>query len=189
MRFAPAASCLALAFFAATPLDAQNVRESLWFSAGGGYGSAATDCADCTTDRESGYGFHFRFGGTSSPHATLGAEAAFWKRGEEGSKIDIKSLLGILQMYPSVTAGLYFDFGVGVSRTHLEFPAIEYERTAIAVQFGTGYDIAIGRHLAVTPAAFYMKSLGGGRTEFNGSEIDEVINPDYFQFGVGLSWH
>jgi len=190
MRIASVASCLALACLASSPLDAQNVRESLWFSAGGGYGTAATDCEDCTGQRQSGTGFFLRFGGASSPRASLGVEAAIWNHDDEGSKIGISSLFGILQAYPSTVGGLFFGFGLGVSRSHLEFPSIDYVRTAVAVQFGAGYDIAIDRHFAFTPSAFWVKSLGSaGRTQFNGARIDEEVNPDYFQFSLGLSWH
>lgn len=190
MRLATVVSCLAIACLAADPLDAQNVRDSFWFSVGAGYGTAATDCDYCTGNRESGNGFFLRFGGASSPHASLGVEASLWNRNDEESRIGFKTLLGILQAYPSASAGLFFDFGLGVSRTHMQFPSIDYVRTAVAVEFGAGYDIPLNRHFAFTPSAFYVKSLGSaGSTQFNGSSIDEELNPNYFQVSLGISWH
>lgn len=51
-----------------------------------------------------------------------------------------------------------------------------------------GYDLAIARRWSITPYVNYL-ATAGAKGQLNGVNTNESFNANYFQYGLGLSWH
>jgi hypothetical protein len=182
------ASALLLA--ASTPLSAQKAaeRHGIWVGAGLGVGSAKLSCEICRLDRTGGTAGYLRAGATVSKAILVGLEATGWYK----SKDDIDQLLGSLQavvlLYPKPASGFYLKSGLGISQFSAKDNQDEVSSQALSMQFGVGYEVAMGRGLSIVPYANFLGSTGGD-VRFNDTVSGLSANTSLLQVGVGLTLH
>ena len=137
-----------------------------WGSAGVDFSGLRFACQDCADEQpvyESAAG-QIAFGKSIGTKVAFGAEVATAApKGPPGRAV-ITTVMGMARWYPS-NSPLYVKFGVGLARgrTSLASGAELYQtvRNGVAISFGTGYDIYVGRSLAITPmAGWYMAAIG-----------------------------
>jgi hypothetical protein len=184
---------LALAAAAAMPAAAQGgrpqTREGYWISFGLGAGSAGIDCSVCPDDRENGATLYLRMGGTPSPRLLIGGELNGWGKEENDVEMSVGSLMGVVQFYPAATGGFFLTGGLGFLGMVLEDPTDEVESNGFGVQVGAGYDIRLGRRFSLSPFATYVHGFSG-EPEVNGVTVKGMdVNPNFFHFGLGFTWH
>jgi Autotransporter beta-domain. len=193
MRSAVRAAALALAlpFLLPSVLTAQHrrpgivdvsgrTRHGFWGSLGLGAGAEAVDLVN--PDDGLGYSdnltkptVQLRLGGTVNPHLRLGGELSSWINSYYGTSGNVTEtvggVFGIAQFYPARRAGFYLKGGMGLGRSAVDYsggPTIsDYGWAAV---LGAGYDIRVGRHLAITPTVDfqhhdYSGAQGGGYRE------------------------
>ncbi len=190
MRSAVRAAALALAlpFLVSSTLLAQHrrpgvidvsgrARHGFWGSFGLGAGAESVNLED------DGFGYsdnltkptvQIRLGGTVNPNLRLGGEISSWVNSYyDGGNVTetVSGVFGIAQFYPATRAGLYLKGGVGIGRSAVDYsggPTIS--DLGLAGVLGVGYDIRVGRHLAITPTLDfqyhdYSGAEGGGYRE------------------------
>ncbi len=186
----------------AAPVAAQNAphRDGFWISFGFGAGSAGFECENCGDDRHNSGAGYLRLGGTASDKWIVGGEINGWaKSGEELNfewEAVIGSILGTALFYPSA-GNFYLQGGLGFNAYALEATddegdSAEFTTSGMAVLLGIGYDIRVARSFSLTP---YVSYTHGFSSEVEVSSGDVTVgipgelNPNVFQFGLGLTWH
>lgn len=163
-------------------------RHGFWLSFGVGAGGDQVDLKD-------GFGYsnslteptvQLRLGGTVNQHLRLGAEVSSWLHNfysDNGQVLEsVGGVFGIAQWYPAARAGFYLKGGAGLGRSALDYsggPTIS--DLGFAAVLGAGYDIRVGRHLAITPTLDFQfhdfsGAEGGGYRERIGA------------IGIGLTY-
>ncbi|HET9012773.1 MAG TPA: autotransporter domain-containing protein, partial [Gemmatimonadaceae bacterium] len=169
-----------------------NDRAGYSLSLGLGGGSSAVSCTGCGTDRTSGASGYLRLGKGYTPSLMLGLELNGWNKTENNVDGRVGMLSAIAQWYPSMTNGFFFKGGAGMGRTTLDdksaVPSNKLQSTGFGYQVGTGYDIGIARRWSITPYVNYL-ATAGAKLEMNGVSSSEKFDGNYFQYGLGLSWH
>ena len=196
-------SALAAVALLSAPLAAQgratarqpmptNDRAGYSLSLGLGGGSSGVSCAGCGTDRTSGKSGYLRVGKGYTPSLMLGLELNGWNKTENNVDGSVGMLSAIAQWYPSLTNGFFMKGGAGVGRTTLDdrstVPSNKLQSTGFGYQVGTGYDIGIARRWSITPYVNYL-ATAGAKLQMNGVSSTEKFDGNYFQYGLGLSWH
>ena len=171
MRPAVRAAVLALALplLLSSPLTAQHrrpgivdvsghTRHGFWGSFGLGAGAEAVNLDDDAfgySDNLTKPTVQLRLGGTVNQHLRLGGELSSWinrtTTAATGHR-DGERRFGIAQYYPATRAGFYVKGGLGLGRSAVDYsggPTIS--DLGFAGVVGLGYDIRVGRHLAITP--------------------------------------
>ncbi len=153
-------------------------RHGFWGSLGVGAGSESVDLTDDGLGYSDGLTkptVQLRLGGTVNPHLRLGGELSSWVNSyydNSGKVVEtVGGIFGIAQFYPMARAGLYLKAGAGLGRSALDYsggPTIS--DLGFAGVVGLGYDIRVGRHLAITPTLDfqyhdYSGAQGGGYRE------------------------
>lgn len=189
----------------ASPLAAQSrgaratvapisTRDGYSLSLGLGGGSNGVTCAGCTTTRENGASGYLRFGKGMTPSIMAGAELNAWNKNQTNGYGRTGMLSAIAQWYPSLTNGFFAKAGAGVGRTTIEdrstptSPADKLVSTGFGYQLGMGYDMGIARRWSITPYANYLATTGANAT-LNGVDMNQKLDANYVQYGLGLSWH
>lgn len=173
-----------------TPLLAQKAaeRHGIWVGGGIGLGSAKLSCDICRLDRTGGTSGYLRAGATISKAVLVGLEATGWYH----SKDDIDQLLGSLQavvlLYPRPASGFYLKTGLGLSQFNAKDNDDEVSSQALSMQFGVGYEVAMGRGMSIVPYANFVGSTGGD-VRFNDTVSGLSANTSLLQVGVGLTLH
>ncbi|MFZ5623464.1 MAG: outer membrane protein [Gemmatimonadota bacterium] len=124
-----------------------------------------------------------RLGGTVNPHLRLGGELFGWFDQRGDLTESLASAMAIAQIYPLTRAGLFLKGGGGVTRAgvHDRFDVFSVSDWGFGWTAGVGYDIAVGRKLAITPVVEYMQHRFDGR-DFP-SYYERVLN-----FGLGITF-
>lgn len=169
-------------------LPPEGTRRGFWLAGGFGYGKESFRFgSDPFVDHAEKPVFAFRLGGTPNESLRLGAEVVSLVNpmtDDEGYGITetLTSINLIGQFYPIRSAGLFLKggAGIGVSATSVEFGNTLAE-TGFAVQYGVGYDIRLGRSLALTP------TLEMVRHRFTKSG-DDPLDERLLHFGVAITW-
>lgn len=165
-------------------------RHGFWGSFGIGAGAEAVDLVN--PDDGLGYSdnltkptVQLRLGGTVNPHLRLGGELSSWVNSyyDSGSVTEsVSGLFGIAQFYPGRRAGFYLKGGLGLGRSALDYsggPTIsDYGWAAV---LGAGYDIRVGRHLAITPTLDFQHH------DYSGAQ-DGGYRERIWAVGVGLTY-
>jgi hypothetical protein len=163
-------------------------RHGVWVGAGIGLGSAKLSCDICRLDRTGGTSGYLRAGATVSKAVLVGLEATGWYK----SKSNVDQLLGSLQavvfLYPRPTSGFYLKSGLGISQFSAKDDQDEVSSQALSMQFGVGYEVAMGRGLSIVPYANFLGSTGGD-VRFNDTVSGLSANTSLLQFGVGVTLH
>jgi hypothetical protein len=169
---------------------APNRPQGWWGSVGVDFSAMRFACQDCADEQpvyESAAG-QFAFGKSIGTKVAFGAEVATAApKGPPGRAV-ITAVTGIARWYPS-SSPLYVKFGVGLARgrNSLVSGAGLYQtiRNGVAISFGAGYDIKVGRSVAVTPmAGWYMSAIGDVITP---TAVIRNVSWNNWTFGVSLT--
>jgi hypothetical protein len=92
--------------------------------------------------------------------------------------------------YPSESP-FYVKFSIGLSRVRASLVSGDEAATEIrngtGIAFGAGYDVRVGRSLALTPyAGWYMSAIGDIGTS-DGSTQKRDVSWNTWTFGLGLT--
>lgn len=173
------------------PAPVSNDRDGYSLSLGLGGGSTGVSCTGCATDRQNGPSGYLRVGKGMTPSVMMGLELNGWNKTENNATARAGMFSAIAQWYPSMTNGFFLKTGAGLGRTTIEdksTPSSKLQSTGFGYQFGTGYDMSIARRWSITPYVNYL-ATAGAKAELNGVSSNEKFNANYFQYGLGLSWH
>jgi hypothetical protein len=183
-----AASLLALSASASAQSNAQ-MRDGFTISFGLGGGSAALSCPGCgSTPRETGASGYLRLGGAMSQSLVLAAEMNGWSKAIDGVDVRMGTLAGVAQWYPSVTNGFYVKGGLGMSSYAEEDPTAKAEAIGLGYEFGTGYDIRMGRNFSLTPYVNFV-GMANSDVKVGGTSLNQKIGTTNMQYGLGFTWH
>jgi hypothetical protein len=167
-------------------------REGYSLSLGLGGGSSGVSCAGCATNRENGMSGYLRLGKGMSPSLMMGVELNGWNKTQQSVTSRNTMLSAIAQWYPSMTNGFFAKGGLGVGRTMIDdkssVPSNKFQSTGLGYQVGVGYDMSVARRWSVTPFLNYL-STAGAKGQLNGTSTNQKFDGNYFQYGLGLSWH
>lgn len=129
----------------------------------------------------------FRMGGTPDQNLRLGGEVSSWVNpytDDEGYSVTetLSALTLIGQFYPIRTSGLFLKGGVGVgaSATSVDWGNTVTE-TGFVAQYGVGYDIRLGRSLALTPTVELFRHRFTKRG-------DDPLDERLFHIGIAVTW-
>lgn len=172
---------LALLALGASVASAQHpqTRKGFWIGFGVGYGSYGISCSGCSgLGRESSFTGHIRLGGTVSPKLLLGAESIAWTKSEGGNTITAGNVSLAADYYPQSAGGLFLSAGVGFSRAEVSGGGSSAGNTGPGFTLGGGYDVRVSANTSVTPIA-----------NFVWGHPDSGLSHNFFQFGVGVTFH
>ena len=168
-----------------------------YFGFGGGFGTADASCDECqgNSDRQNSLALYFKGGGAVDPHVLVGGQFNLWAKDETGvfgaeSRIKMYNLMGTVTFYPQ-TEGFFVNLGAGVSFVGVDSTV---SNTTLSTDLGkgfgfllgTGYDIRVGQHLAVTPAVQYWYGAPGD-LEFAGGTFLHDWKQNVVDFTIGLT--
>jgi hypothetical protein len=169
-----------------------NGRDGYSVSLGLGGGSSGVSCAGCATDRENGASGYLRVGKGFTPSVMLGVELNGYNKTQNNVTGRETMFSGIAQWYPSLTNGFFTKVGAGIGRMSIDDKSgttpDKMQSTGFAYQLGLGYDWNIARRWSITPYANYL-STAGAKAQLNGVDTNTKVDGNYFQYGLGLSWH
>ena len=190
LRSAMAAVIVALITTAGSTTAQQHpqTRQGFWIGFGLGAGSAGASCTGCSSEREFGLSGYFRAGGTVTPNLLIGGETNGWYKSESALTQHVGVLTGVVYFYPMPTSGLYLKGGAGLMTYRADDDVDELTATGLGVQFGLGYDFRLGGNFSLTPFGNFLVAFGAD-AKFDGISLGENLNPNVFQFGLGLNWH
>lgn len=157
---------VALVVLLAAPVRAQDPpREGFWFALGAGAGSANVTCDDCDNDdRETGGAGYLAGGWALNRRVLLGLDLSLWTKTDDADGVDVTvnlyNFTGTVTVYPSATANFFLKAGAGAAFADSEFRVgstlVSTELgSGVGLMAGAGYDIRLGRRLALTPAISY----------------------------------
>lgn len=148
-------------------------RKGVWFGIGGGLGSIDATCDDCGSgDRESSGAGYMKGGYALNERLLLGLEFNLWSKTyaipglDASSTVNAYNVSGTVTFYPQASGGLFVKGGGGVSLLDLEIKSAGSKITADVGKgpgfiLGAGYDIPVGRRVAITPAVNYWSGQVG----------------------------
>jgi hypothetical protein len=187
-------------------------HEGIYASFGVGAGTARVDCSRCgerpIMQRDPWQGgfapltFAFGVGWSVRPNLLLGAEVDAWVqsrysmhpqqpgRSEDGTQLSLSFTGAVAQYYPLAEVGLYVKGGVGVGRVYMDDGPEKIRATGLAALGGVGYDIRLGRSMALTPYVHAVHLRVGSR----GGQIRDVAvqspaNPRVVHAGVAFHYY
>ena len=189
-RAALALSAIALLVLAGTA-SAQKTQERQGFYAsfGIGGGSAGASCDDCgDIGRESSTAMFVNFGGTVRPNLLIGGEINGWAKSENDADWVVSSLMAVAHYYPSVTNGLFISGGLGFTQGSIDDGVDELTSSGVGIQLGGGYDWRVAKSFSLTPYVQYVRAFAA-EAKLNDTGLGEDLNPNFFQVGLGFTWH
>jgi hypothetical protein len=159
-----------------------------------GLGGASTEFTSPgapSSDRQNGASGYLRVGKGMTPSVMMGLELNGWNKTENNATGRTGMLSAIGQWYPSLTNGFFAKGGLGVGRTTIDdnaAPTSKSEATGFGYQVGAGYDMSIARRWSITPYVNYLATTGAS-LKVNGTDVNQKLNANYVQYGLGLTWH
>jgi hypothetical protein len=178
-------------------VSAQN-RSGFWFALGGGYGSAAVNCDDCGDEEREGGGTGFiRTGWTLNPRILIGAEFQLWTKDDTSdpdfsARLNVSNFSGTITLYPSETSGFFVKAGAGVSMINLELKSEGDTFTSeggrgLGLVAGAGFDIPLGRRIAITPAVDFAYGRPG-TVQILGLPFGENFRQNVLSASIGITF-
>jgi hypothetical protein len=167
-------------------------RSGAWFGIGGGYGSSGASCDEGCEDREDGGAGYLKGGVALTPRLLLGAEVNIWAKEQENITFTLYNVSGTVTFYPSATKGFFLKGGAGGA-----FADAEAREDSLTVNLdlgrgagviaGAGYDIRLGRRVALTPAVnVWYGRIGDLKV------IDQTVLTDFsynvVDFTIGITF-
>jgi hypothetical protein len=190
------AVALCLAFLAAPPVYAQQKHGGFWLS--GGLGGSGLSCLSCDQPRNNrwsgaGGGGYLAAGGTVTRNLLLGGEITAGFRfdiAEPGAngvapQATVTLLSAIVVFYPR-ERGFHILGGPAVGVASITGGGRLIEAPGFGLLLGAGYDLAIGRGFAITPAIRYGQMLSSGTLAPDPRE-NVPDKPQLFFMGVGIT--
>jgi hypothetical protein len=189
-----------LGALAAAPALAQGAashpqtRDGFAISFGVGAGSAGFSCDGCSSDRGNGGSGYLRIGGAVRPNLVIAGELNGWTKQESGATGTIGYLTAVAQWYPAPASGFYLEGGIGGGSVQIDVTDLttgtteRLESAGVAFQLGTGYDWRVARNFSLTPYVDFL-TTAGGEAKYDGASLNERLDANVFQFGLGFSWH
>ena len=184
MRYVTRSTAIVLAMLAlgvsAASAQHPQTRKGFWIGFGFGYGSYGISCTGCSgLGRESSFTGHIRLGGTVGPKLLLGMESIAWTKSQGGATVTAGNVSLAADYYPQPAGGLFLSAGVGFSRVETSSSGSPSSgSTGPGFTFGAGYDVRVGANTSVTPIA-----------NFVWGHPDSGLSHNFFQFGVGVTFH
>ncbi len=189
MRLIPVVLLLSLLAGSGTA-GAQNpqVRKGFTAAVGLGVGSAGLSCDGCASDRASGGGLRFMFGGALKPNLVLAGEGEGWSKTDlDGSESTITWTSFVTQWYPKQASGFFVKAGLGISAISIATRSAgrtdRLETFAPGLVAGAGYDIRVGRNFSLTPYATLLYAARAG------SFYGQSAGGNLLHIGLATTWH
>lgn len=170
-------------------LPREGTRHGFWIAGGLGYGAEnyRFDGGDWLPRPEERPTFAIRLGGTPNQRLRLGGEITVWANpitDDDGFNITetLSSMTMVGQFYPLGTSGLFLKggAGLGVSAASVEGGNSTTE-TGFVLNYGVGYDIPVGRTLAITPTVEMFRHRFTHRTQ-------PTLHERLFHIGIALTF-
>ena len=172
----------------------QQTRDGLSISFGVGAGSAGFSCDGCGSDRGNGGSGYLRIGGTVRPNLIVAGEMNGWTKQNDGATGTIGFLTAVVQWYPAPAAGFYLKGGIGGGGMQIDVTDVttgtteRLESSGVGLQVGTGYDWRVAQNFSLTPYVDFL-TTAGGEARYDGASLNEKLNANVIQFGLGFTWH
>lgn len=167
-------------------------RDGYSFSLGLGAGSGGISCAGCVTTRETGTSGYVSIEKGFTHSLVGGLELNGWTKTKNQVEGRTMMVTANAQWYPMVAQNFFVKGGLGMGRfTSTDksvTPNDKLQSTGLAYQAGLGYDFSIARRWSVTPYVNYL-STSGAKYSLNGVNSNAKMDPNYMQYGLGLTWH
>jgi len=178
-------------------------HQGFWGGFGLTSGRLHLACAGCGSLPQDIIGVYLRMGGTLNSQLLLAGELGLWiddyarmrLDDPEKGRISGRSLLVLVQYYPSRSTGFFGTAGVGYVETVARpltsvtiQPPGDRDSHGVALLIGGGYDIRIRRRLTITPRLAYQYVVAE-EVEVNGGRIDTRMNAHIYGFTLGITWH
>ena len=185
-----AAALLMGAGVAQAQMNKPQTRQGLNVSLGLGGGSGGMTCDGCQTDRTGGGTMYLNVGGTVMPNLTLGGEINGWSKDQNDASGTIASLMAVAHYYPMARAGWYMTGGLGMTTLALKDKTTgdKADATGFGMEIGTGYDWRVASNFSLSPYFQYVYGAKG-ELKVNDTDTGTKAGGNYFQFGLGFTWH
>jgi hypothetical protein len=164
----------------AAPAEAQRSRprSGLWVDAGVGYGRLRLTCAGCNIKGINGTTVTISVGGSPSRYVHLGLEGQLWTGSDANRHEQVRGINLVAQWYPwGRSNGFFVRGGTGLVDGILA-PVDTAIATArglgVGIAASLGYDLALGRHFALTLQAGDQLAAMGDLV-VNGAAADDTI--------------
>ena len=138
--------------------------------------------------RESSTAMFVNFGGTVRPNLLIGGEINGWAKSENDADWVVSSLMAVAHYYPSVTNGLFISGGLGFTQGSIDDGVDELTSSGVGIQLGGGYDWRVAKSFSLTPYVQYVRAFAA-EAKLNDTGLGEDLNPNFFQVGLGFTWH
>jgi hypothetical protein len=178
---------------AAAPEARAQARRGVFAGVGAGLGTARLTCRACPDlfqKRQSSRTYGLRLGTTVNGYVALGAEINRWTVNDDfETRTRLLDLTAAVYVYPD-RHGFFFKAGAGFSRATVEpgpgRPGPLTKASGLGLMAGGGYDVAIGRVLAVTPMVTYWRGSPGDLS-FDGVTRPRNVRHNVLELGVGIT--
>lgn len=179
-----------------------------WIGFGAGPAYSWIDCRACGPpvtndpwDGGLGASLFIALGGTVRPNLLVGGELSLWSSTHSAEEVaernaTVLSLDAVAQYYPTADRRLYLKGGIGIGGAILETSAEgtraveDVESEGWSLQGGVGYDIPLGRRLALSPHLTYVQTISrGAETTIGGEPVVGPDSPSYLVVGAALIWY
>ena len=188
-----------MALGAAAPAMAQTEEaataahpQGWWGSFGAGISGLRFSCKDCSESQPvyEAPAVVFAFGKSIGTKVAFGVEvgAAFPTSQSSGSRVAASTVSGLARWYPSPSP-FFLKFGVGLARGRLSLTSNGQTQSAMSngagISFGAGYDVRLGRSVAITPlVGWYMSAIGDIGV---GDTVRQNVSWNTWSVGVGVT--
>lgn len=159
------------------------------FGLGGGSGQLTTDQGS-NSDRKTGGTMYLNIGGTVMPNLTLGGEINGWTHSENNQTGTFATMMAVAHYYPMLTNGWYVTGGLGVASAQAkdDNTGDKLESNGLGLEIGTGYDWRLGTNFSLSPYFQYVYGTKG-TAKLNGQDAGMKMGGNFFQLGLGFTWH
>lgn len=161
--------------------------DGLLLGAGVGSGWTRVTCSICRSGRGTALTATLRLGGQLRPGLVIGAEGTGWMKTENNVDERLWGAAAVAYWYPNRRGGLYWKGGLGLLSYRAEDDQDVLGTTALGVQLGAGYEVALGARMYLAPYASVSATPFGGTLKFNGAEILNDASVVLIQLGMGLT--
>jgi len=159
-------------------------HHGFYLGAGLGHGSAQLTCSICQGGRNGGTSGYLSGGYSVTPRVRLGAEILAWYKGGQVDYLLTSAQL-VAVLYPLPKSGFFLKTGFGLAKYAAEDSDDKVNTKAFAGQVGVGYEVPVGRGLALVPFANFLGTTGGD-VRFNDTVSGLSANTSLIQVGIGI---
>jgi len=172
---------------------APNRPQGWWGSAGVDFSAIRFACQDCGDDMPvyESPSMAVSIGKTIGRKVAFGVELSVaYPSLQTGARVAASSLAGMARWYPAQSP-FYLKFSVGLARVRASLATQDGTDSAIrngtGIAFGAGYDIRVGRSVALTPYGGWYMSAIGDIGDPSGTNYQRDVSWNTWTFGVGVT--